>query len=77
MKSILIYLLNKLGHFIIIDASKINTSTKWTHYSMNVSFWGKKRSLDDMFINGEQVDIQELGIWNRHLQAEEVKEIKS
>ena len=73
IKKILAYLLNKTGYFIIIDVEKISKNTDWDHYSMNISFWGKKKTLDAMFINGEPADVQEFGIWSRHLQAEEVK----
>lgn len=59
MKKLLIYLLNKTGYFIIIDVGEINPTQDWTHYSMNVSFWGHKRSLDSMFINGEPADVEE------------------
>ena len=73
VKKLLTYLLNKTGYFIIIDVEKVSANTDWTHYSMNVSFWAKKKVLDGMFINGEQASLADVGVWARHLQAEEAK----
>lgn len=77
LKKLLTYLLNKTGYFIIIDVEKISTNTDWKHYSMNVSFWAKRKVLDGMYINGERASIQDMGIWARHLQAEEAKALSS
>lgn len=73
IKRVLKYLLNKTGYFIILDVGEMTMTTDWKHYSMNVSFWGKKKVLDDMFINGERVEIGEFGIWSRHLTNEEAE----
>lgn len=76
IKRVLTYLLNKTGSFIILDLSesvKAVTESNHTHYSMNLSFWAHKKTLDEMFINGEPASIEHFAWWSRHLQAEEVK----
>lgn len=75
MKRILIYLLNKTGYFIILDVEEMTGNKDWTHYSMNLSFWTKKKSLDNLFINGEPANIKDFAVWSRNLQVEEVKEL--
>jgi len=75
IKKILRYLLNKTGHFIIIDVGEINPSEDWTHHSFNVSFWEKKKTLVGLYKNGEVADIEEFGLWSRLLNAEEIKSL--